>query len=208
MTTPELDSPSPAGAAGARGPSLPLPPAPRPVPPPAGVPWRDDGHRPARSLRRWAGWGRGGALVVALYAAAWVCDAGVRSFAEGADPLASLGDGAPSARWDLGFWVARHTAGDELWRRALAACGERDGAAFPNCATVRLASWWGPALPPPPLAVELGGGWPVTAPGAAAAPRFTPDAPGREQTVPAPTPPRAPALSPAPGAAAVAGVRR
>jgi hypothetical protein len=205
MTTPELDSPSPAGAAGARGPAM-SPPAPRPAAPaPAdrGVPWRDDGRRPAapaapapggprvaaperegtaaaperegtaaaparegtaaaasRRSRRWVGWGRAGALVVALYAAAWVCDAGVRSLAASADadPLVSLGGGARSGRWDLAFWVAQHAAGSGLWRRALAACGERDGAAYPNCATVRLASWWGPAPPPPPAGTAGPGG--------------------------------------------------
>jgi hypothetical protein len=70
-------------------------------------------------------------------------------------PLASLAAAAPSRLWDLSFWAGQEAGGTALWRGAVAACRGRRAAAYPNCTSVRLASWWGPAAPPAPMALLL-----------------------------------------------------
>jgi hypothetical protein len=96
------------------------------------------------------------AVLLALLAAALLArQAAPRRLAESPDPLASLAASAPSRLWDLGFWSGQQAGGTALWRGALLACRGRRGKAYPNCTSVRLASWWGPAAPPPPIGLLL-----------------------------------------------------
>jgi hypothetical protein len=96
------------------------------------------------------------AAVLALLAAALLARQAVpRRLAESSDPLASLAAGAPSRLWDLAFWSGQQAGGTALWRGALLACRGRRGGAYPNCTSVRLASWWGPAAAAPPIALLL-----------------------------------------------------
>jgi hypothetical protein len=131
--------------------------------------------------------------LLALFALA--CRPAAASIANGHDPFAALASPVPSEVWDLPFWVREQATGSALWRRSFAFCRGRSESAYPNCHTVRLASWWGtpPPLPPPPppLAGLLGG-----------EPRRTPP--------PAATPPARPALAPTPSglASRPAGGRR
>jgi hypothetical protein len=112
------------------------------------------------------------AAVVALLAAALLARQAVpRRLAECSDPLASLAACAPSRLWDLAFWSGQQAGGTALWRGALVACRGRRGGAYPNCTSVRLASWWGPAAAAPPIALLLA---PAPAPPAAAAPPAAP----------------------------------
>jgi hypothetical protein len=107
------------------------------------------------------------ALLALLAAGLLARQAVPRRLAESSDPLSSLAAGAPSHLWDLAFWGGQQAGGTVLWRGALLACRDRRGGAYPNCTSVRLASWWGPAAPPPPIALLLA---PVPAAPAAVAP--------------------------------------
>jgi hypothetical protein len=108
------------------------------------------------------------ALLALLAAAALAGQALPRRPAESADPLASLAAGAPSRLWGLCFWSGQEAGGTALWRGALLACRWRRAASYPNCTSVRLASWWGPAaaapmallLAPAPIAAAAAAGAP------------------------------------------------
>ena len=103
------------------------------------------------------------AALLALLAAALLARQAVpHRLAERPDPLASLATGAPSRLWDLAFWGGQQAGGTALWRNALLACRGRRGAEYPNCTSVRLASWWGPAAPPAPIALLLAPAPPAT----------------------------------------------
>ena len=111
------------------------------------------------------------ALLALLAAGLLARQAVPRRLAESSDPLASLAAGAPSRSWDLAFWSGQQAGGTALWRGALLACRGRRGGAYPNCTSVRLASWWGPAAAAPPIALLLA---PAPAPAAAGAPPAAP----------------------------------
>lgn len=102
------------------------------------------------------------------------CRPAAATVANGRDPFAALAAPVQSEIWDLPFWVREQATGSALWRRSFAFCRGRAESAYPNCHTVRLASWWGspPPLPPPapPLAGLLGGEPRRAAPPAATAP--------------------------------------
>ena len=111
------------------------------------------------------------ALLASLAAGLLARQAVPRRLAESSDPLASLAAGAPSRLWDLAFWTGQQAGGTALWRGALLACRGRRGGAYPNCTSVRLASWWGPAAAAPPIALLLA---PAAAAPAAVAPPAAP----------------------------------
>ena len=99
------------------------------------------------------------ALAALVLAGLLGCRPAAERLADGRDPLAALGSPAESRLWDLAFWVEQQGTGSELWRRGFAFCRRHPGAAYPNCRTVRIASWWtGPApaaAPARPAALPL-----------------------------------------------------
>jgi hypothetical protein len=70
--------------------------------------------------------------------------------------------------------LLREAGGTGLWRRALRICRDRGAGAFPNCTTVRLASWWGPGAAAPPVALLLAAPVPPAPPIALLPPPVTP----------------------------------
>ena len=57
------------------------------------------------------------------------------------DPIASLQAPERSSMYDEAFWQAEAAAETELWKAAVAFCGEASDAALPNCSTVLSASF-------------------------------------------------------------------
>jgi hypothetical protein len=105
-------------------------------------------------------------LLLAATGAALIAHAAERSPGADDDPLATLGALVPSRNWGLAFWVGERKAATPLWRRALARCATAHKGALPNCTTVKLATWWGPAVPPAPM--EMLAEPPIATPFAAA----------------------------------------
>jgi hypothetical protein len=124
-----------------------------PTPPLPDCPPRLALHRQPRAIAALAV----AALLLLALAGALDGQRAAQRLAESPQPLASLGAPLRSHTWDLAFWAAQRTGGSELWRDAVARCKRRPAAAFPNCTTVRLASWWRPQAAPPPPALLAGG---------------------------------------------------
>ena len=146
--------------------TLPPPaPLPRPLPPPSAVPGVAAMQAmpavpvkpaiPTTAAGRRAGILAVAALLALLGGGALSSQLAARRLAESGQPLASLAAPLRSRAWDLSFWITQRAAGSDLWRRAAARCRNRAGAAYPNCTTVRLASWWAPQAPALPFALLL-----------------------------------------------------
>jgi hypothetical protein len=110
---------------------------------------------PATAAGHRAGILAAAALLALLGGGALSSQLAARRLAESGQPLASLAAPLRSRAWDLSFWITQRAAGSDLWRRAAARCRSRAGAAYPNCTTVRLASWWAPQAPALPFALLL-----------------------------------------------------
>jgi hypothetical protein len=113
----------------------------------------------ARALRRPLGL----ALALPLALALLACAPAPAEIADGDDPLAALKSPAPTSRYREPFWAQQSHRHTPLWRDALAFCKTGDNIArYPNCAHVRIVSFWDapPPFPAPHFrAGDAGAAW-------------------------------------------------
>jgi len=93
------------------------------------------------------------ALLVATLAGA-ACTPSPQVIADAGDPLKALRSHAPTTRYREEFWAEQSHKKTPAWREALAFCRDegRDEARYPNCASVRIVTFWDtpPPFPQPP----------------------------------------------------------